>query len=448
MRKAKKRQVEEMVKTLGQANEEIRRALARSRRTMAMSLLEKCQQGAVALGTAIEQDEGEDCAAVRLLEEYCELVYRLHEKLRRGLTVKAEEEYNNLYDSVMRIENSVRLDIKERLEVVFLPYKASMWDSLESVWRAADEDPDCDAYVIPIPYYDKDPDGNFREMHYEGGLYPKDVPVVWYEDYDLARRKPDAIFIHNPYDGFNIVTSVHPDFYSGKLKEHTEMLVYIPYFVLNEVDPEDTQAVKNLEHLIIISAEMNADKVVVQSEAMRQVYIDTLTRCTGKHTRKKWEEKILGIGSPKIDKVLNTAREDIEIPDEWMRVIRKADGSRKKIIFYNTGISALLKFNEKVLEKMETVFKTFRENRDEIALLWRPHPLLKATIASMYPHLCAAYEKIVEEYRSEGWGIYDDTADLDRAVILSDAYYGDGSSVVQLCLKAGKPVMVQYPDIP
>ena len=38
--------------------------------------------------------------------------------------------------------------MKVRKEVVFLPYKASMWDSLESVWKAAEEDPDCVAYVF------------------------------------------------------------------------------------------------------------------------------------------------------------------------------------------------------------------------------------------------------------------------------------------------------------
>ena len=47
--------------------------------------------------------------------------------------------------------------IKVWMEAIFLPYKASMWDSLESVWKAADADPECDAYVIPIPYYDKNP---------------------------------------------------------------------------------------------------------------------------------------------------------------------------------------------------------------------------------------------------------------------------------------------------
>ena len=40
-------------------------------------------------------------------------------------------------------------------------------------------------------------------------------------------------------------------------------------------------------------------------------------------------------------------------------------------------------------------------------------------------------------------GSYDDSADLNRAIAVCDAYYGDGSSVVQLCEEAGKLVMIQ-----
>ena len=49
----------------------------------------------------------------------------------------------------------------------------------------------------------------------------------------------------------------------------------------------------------------------------------------------------------------------------------------------------------------------------------------------------------MEEYQREGWGIYDNTAELDRAIAMSDGYYGDRSSLVQLCQKAGKTIMIQ-----
>ena len=192
----------------------------------------------------------------------------------------------------------------------------------------------------------------------------------------------------------------------------------------------------------------------MQSENMRQIYINEYIKAakemglTGEHVDRKFlEKKFLGTGSPKIDKVLKTKKEDLEIPAEWLKIIEKTDGSWKKIVFYNTSVSALLQHSEKMLRKMESVFGIFEENRDEVALLWRPHPLIQATIESMRPQLWEEYKSIRDRYIAEGWGIYDDTADMDRAVVISDAYYGDGSSVVQLCQKAGMPVMLQNVNV-
>ncbi len=445
MRKAQKQQAEDFIKILGEAHDEIRKAIEKKNISAALSLLADCQDGAIALGNLIEAAEGEGFATIALLESYCEQVYRIYGELEKGQPIAVGKAYKNLRQMLFKIESSVKNDIRIRTEVVFLPYKASMWDSLESIWKAADEDPDCDAYVIPIPYYDKNPDGSFRELHYEGGEYPKDVPVVWYEDYDFETRRPDMVFIHNPYDECNIVTSVHPFFYSKNLKKFTDKLVYVPYFILGEIDPENKQALKDIEKFCLVPGVAYADQVIVQSEDMRQAYVNVLTEFMSGQGRSRayWEKKILGLGSPKVDKVLSTRKEDLEIPEEWMKVIRKADGSWKKIIFYNTTVTALLQYNEQYLVKMRDVFRIFYENRDEVALLWRPHPLMEATIESMRQELREEYGKIVKMYREGRWGIYDDTSDMDRAVCLSDGYYGDGSSVVWLYKRTGKPVMIQ-----
>ncbi len=453
MRIAQKKQAEEFVELLGQAHEEIRNAIEKKNISAAMSLLADCQDGAIALGDLIENAEGERAATIPLLESYCELVYGIHQSLGAEMEgaapVRADKTYKTLRQGHIRIVNSLTHDIKVRREVVFLPYKASMWDSLESVWKAADEDPECDAYVIPIPYYDKNPDGSFREQHYEGGQYPEYVPVVWYEDYDFEKRRPDMIFIHNPYDDCNIVTSVPPFFYSKNLKNFTDKLVYIPYFILGEIDPQNRQELESIEKFCLVPGVAYADEVIVQSEDMRQAYINVLTEFMSGQGRSRayWEKKILGLGSPKVDKVLSTRKEDLEIPEEWMEVIRRPDGSWKKIIFYNTTVTALLQYNEQYLEKMRDVFRVFYENRDEVALLWRPHPLFGATIESMRPELGETYRGIVESYRRDGWGIYDDTADMDRAVCLSDGYYGDMSSVLQLYRNLNKGTLIQDPQI-
>ena len=231
-------------------------------------------------------------------------------------------------------------------------------------------------------------------------------------------------------------------------------MVYIPYFVLGEIEPDDQETIDKMKHFVWTPGVINADKVIVQSEKMKQIYVNEYLKAAqvnglqGKHIDRKYlEEKFLGLGSPKFDKVQNTKKEDLDIPEEWLKIIEKPDGSWKKIILYNTSIAALLEHNEKMLEKMKDVFRTFKENQDEVALLWRPHPLIKTTVSSMRPQLWVEYEKLVNQYKQEGWGIYDDTSDMDRAVVLSDGYYGDGSSVVQVYQQTGKLVMIQNVEI-
>ncbi len=450
MRKAQKQEVLDLIQSLYQAHEEIKEALAQRNSILAQNMIAECQEFAVSLGESIEQIEGEGHTTVPYIEAYCETLYHIHGTLEND-TYNESNVYKKLKKQLLKVENSAKNDITVRKEVVFLPYKASMWDSLESVWKAAEEDEYCDAYVVPIPYYDKNPNGSFREIHYEGNQYPSYVPITSYEDYDIKTRKPDVIYIHNPYDNLNLVTSVHPFFFSDNLKKYTDKLVYIPYFVLGEIKPDEDEKIEGMKHFCTVPGVFNADKVIVQSEDMKQVYIKVLLDATNDHTqaaRAYWEEKILGLGSPKFDKVANTKKEDIEVPQDWLRIIQKPDGSWKKIIFYNTSVAGLLNHNEKMLAKMEYVFNIFKENKEEVALLWRPHPLIKATVESMRPQLWKEYERIVKKYQEEGWGIYDDTADLDRAIEISDAYYGDGSSsVVQVYQQTGKPIMMQNVEI-
>ena len=232
MRKAQKQQAEELVRQMEEAHDQIKKFIEQGSIPSALELLEECQNGGITVGTLIENTEGEGHPTVLLLEEYCEVAYQIHEELIQNKNVNTNKIYKLLRQKLIKAANSLKNNITVKKEAVFLPYKASMWDSLESVWKAADEDAYCDAYVIPIPYYDKNPDGSFREMHYEADQYPDYVPITRYDEFDFAKHRPDMIYIHNGYDNWNLVTSVHPDFFSGNLKKYTEKLIYIPYFVL------------------------------------------------------------------------------------------------------------------------------------------------------------------------------------------------------------------------
>lgn len=464
MRQARKLEILNFIDGLHQAHGEIKEALVKCDLASVQNMLSECQEFAVDLGSVIEETEGESCITVSHVEEYCETLFRVFESvnpaeresfLNKGnVASDANKAYKLLKKQLLRVENSVKNDIPIRREVVFFPYKASMWDSLESVYLAAEEDPDCDAYCVPIPYFDLNGDHSFGTMHYEGNEYPPNIEITDWQAYHFEERKPDAIFIHNPYDEWNHVTSVHPRYYARNLKKYTDQLVYIPYFILNEIKPDDTNRqgkIDSMKHFCFMPGTIYADKVVVQSEDMRQIYINEYMKEARQAnlpvSRQELENKILGLGSPKIDKVLNTQKDNLDIPEAWMRAIRKPDGDFKKVIFYNVSISTCLHYNERWIEKIANTLEIFRENQEEIALLWRPHPLIESTLHSMRPDLLERYRKVRDQYIEEAWGIYDDTADLDRAIAISDAYYGDGSSVVQLYQQTGKPVMIQNIEV-
>lgn len=447
MRKFLKNNILEIFPTIYEAHKIINDFIKKKEFENVKTVLADCQNSAIQLGSIIEKSEGKEFVTVGIVEEYCKVVYQIFMSISdksNGREIKKE-----LDKSLEKVEKSVENDITVKLEIVFMPYKAAMWDSLESVWKAADADPNCDAYVVPIPYYDRKPDHSLGQCHYEGMEFPDYVSVTHFNNYNIMQRKPDVIYIHNPYDDCNYVTSVDPRFYSGILKNYTDELVYIPYFVLDEPDPDSELTIKNISHFILTPGVMNADKVIVQSEAMRQVYIKVLLKRFGDtpNNRKIIEEKIEGTGSPKFDKIANTNKDSVDIPKEWRELITKPNGSQKKIIFYNTSVGSLLEHNERMIEKIKSVFEVFYEIKDNVVLLWRPHPLIKATIESMRPQLWADYKQIVDKYVADGWGIYDDTSDLNRVIALSDGYYGDPSSVVQLCQKAGMPIMIQNVEV-
>lgn len=443
MRNYQKQQLLEIMESLHLLHQEMKERLGRKEYLTVQTAFSDCQEAAIQVGEAIEQMEGEGTEAVTHLEQYCEKVYHLSLQIE---SIQAQKLYKTLESALIKAENAI-VHRTVRKEVVFLPYKASMWDSLESVYLAAREDENCDVYCVPIPYYDKRPDGSFGEFHYEGSEYPKNIEITDYRAYNLKEKHPDVIYIHNPYDEWNNVTCVPENYFCRNLCHYTDCLVYIPYFILGEFKQDSQKDIDGIKHFCFLPGTIYAHKVIVQSENMRQIYINEYSKAAKPlglpADRKMLEGKILGLGSPKLDKVQNTKKENLEIPEEWQRVIKRSDGIRKKIVFYNTSINALLYHNEKMLEKIKYVFRIFKERQDEVTLLWRPHPLIPNTIKSMRPQLWKEYEKIVNEYKWAGWGIYDDSADMDRAVMMSDAYYGDRSSVVQVYQSTHKPIMLQ-----
>lgn len=301
--------------------------------------------------------------------------------------------------------------------IAFLPYKAAMWDSMETIWMAAERDREhCETMVMPLPYADRNPDGTAAAWHNDSRKFPRYVPTVDIRSIDLQALHPDVIFIHNPYDGGNLAVSVDMEYYSDKLARCTDLLVYVPYYVTSGGMGEFQRDLPVYQY---------ADYIIAQS-AYGAAYYDT-----------RYRDKILPLGSPKLDKAARMAANPPSPPESW-----RSRMAGRTVYFYNTSINGFLADTDTFLKKMAYVFRCFR-GRQDTCLLWRPHPLLAATMESMRPEAAARFQQLKQQFFADHLGIYDDTPNIEASIALSDVYIGDMmTSVTALFGAAGKPLFL------
>lgn len=134
--------------------------------------LTQCQEYAVNIGNIIENSDCNDKNIVPLLENYCEVLYELS-----LINRQSERIYKiKLIDDLINNVESLIGKIAGKYRIVFLPYKAQMWDALESVWLAAKDDDRCECDVIPIPYFEF-VNVKMRHLAYDGNEFPSYVPI-------------------------------------------------------------------------------------------------------------------------------------------------------------------------------------------------------------------------------------------------------------------------------
>ena len=282
--------------------EELEKAFSEQRIEAVLSALPSLQERAVMLGNAIEERKGEGTESVHILESFCEALFQLHTSLTEGESVpieKSKEQLEGLRPLLEKLRAALEREIKK--QVVFLPHSAKHFASLRPLIDALREREDTEVKLMPIPYFDRLGDGSLSEMHYEGENFPKEYPITDYKTYNFAAELPDCIVMNSPYDAYNPVWSVDPFFYSEKLKQYTNKLLYIPWFITDEINPEnpeDGKAFYNMRYYVTVPGIIHADCTIVQSEGMKKAYLAKLSRfIEEKEVLERLEKKILGAGS-------------------------------------------------------------------------------------------------------------------------------------------------------
>jgi len=294
------------------------------------------------------------------------------------------------------------------MNVVFLPYLASMWASMSPLYSEHVLNGD-QVTVMPLPFTTRDRDGHPMTYRVDEG-FP--VPIRNASIIQLREQRPDRIYFHNPYDGTNTITQIEPHFFSKHLKECTDDLTFVPYY---------TQG-GDLPTIIRAPGVRNSDHVVVWSQIQKDRYTSILCQFSV-----DWARKII-IKDRGIQR-------SYAIPPEW-----KAAARGRRLIMLGTSLSAVLNDKAAELEKIHNTIMAHQN--DQICLVWRPHPLYDAALVAMLPSLYKPYRNMINAFIEYDQGILDTSADLERSVSVCQEYIGDPSSVVSFFIEQNKPVTI------
>ena len=449
-----KKQAENYMTTMSEAHQAVVIALSQGAGDTLFALLQMCQEYAINIGNLIEKAYGEGYAAVAPLEEYCEGIYELSNAIASGEFGPEDSEgvavfLDGLAGNVCK---SLKEYVTELKEMLFIPFRADYWYGISEMWRKAKAEGIYHVTVMPIPYYKRESDTSLSEEYYEGTEFPDDVEIADYRDYDVKLRHPEIVVTQQPFDECNHTMSVKREYYSSNLKKHTDELVYVTPFITDEIEDKTGKAWKMMNYYCTVPGVVHADKVVVQSERMRQAYIDKLSGFTGEEYRQVWEKKIISSEvSPEAIKEQQVAVRRLSVmeklPEHTKQIIARADGTHKKVVLYHMGISTLAHYGEQAIDKLNEVLYVFRENKDEIALLWYIPPELRDEVKKLDLAITDGFIRCMENFKGEEWGIIAVESDYEDLVILADAYYGDACHMAHEMRLYKKPVMLQNVDI-
>jgi phosphorylcholine metabolism protein LicD len=420
--------------------------LGRMKEELTMDSLAASQQLAIDFGNMMEQVLGEGGRLIGLLEQYCEALYVIYEQLlskeesdgvvepdKQFAICTQSEACLQLNDILQTIADELEQNIFGRKMVLFLPVLARDWSGLHSLWQEYTQDETCDVYVAPLPYYYKDYDGSLRKVCYEAAEFPEAVQVL---DYNILTAEylemlhPEVIVIQNPYDSWNPAISVPEMFYSENIRKYTDKLAYVPPFVLEEYSKSNERECSNMKYYVTMPGVVYADWVMVQSENMRQMYMEKLVEFAGEETKAVWEQRVSVFDIYESGKECNA----LGLECNCENGVNNARSMKlKKKMLYGISFGAYVGDIEAARSKIERNLKLFETHKSQIDLTVVIFPDNETS-----KELRDYVDGVLKQYSARMLGQGKECNPLNF-----DAYYGDAMPLVMKFRDAKKPVMVQ-----
>lgn len=357
--------------------------------------------------------------------------------------VDSYENYIHFKNGLKEIRNNRKLknDRRNKKTVVFMPFKAKYWNMMAGLWKEYERSGEYTILVMPLPYFYKNTDGTVQQ-YIENEKYPDYVDITFPEEYDIYNENPYEIIIQNPYDNYNVTATISPEFYIKKIAKHTDKLTYVPYFVTEEINEQDMRAYISMDSYVTMPGVVYADRVVVQSEGIKTLYVKKLTEFFGAETKEEWEDKIDGNGALYIEKEDSKIKYN-RIPSEWKVMALKDNGGYKKIILYFVSVNGVLEHKGKMFEKVGRSMEIFAEYQSDVMPLLAFEGNMEDILELEDAMLLIDYKTVLRKYEKNI--VRPDM--LNKAVNICDAFYGDVGVEAQICRNQGKPVMIEDIDI-
>lgn len=275
-----------------------------------LDMLAQCQSVAIDLGNFIEQMKGEENlsakACVAALEEYCEKIFDVYNNL--PLAVEREKEDFQklcaaLNQAFVQMKQTVENEIIHKKLVAFLPDNPKRWKEMQALYDYYRQQENTEVCVIPLPLFAKNLYGEIvagqdeYDKNDKRGEYPADLNIIAWHTVQLQSYEFAAIVIQNPYDAENPYLTVPPAYYAKQLQQYTDCLIYMMPQGVNDFTENDITDIYGLKYSLTVPGAMYADKILIESGAMKELFVNHLTAFAGEDTKEVWADKVMTISA-------------------------------------------------------------------------------------------------------------------------------------------------------
>lgn len=275
-----------------------------------LDMLAQCQSVAIDLGNFIEQMKGEENlsakACVAALEEYCEKIFDVYNNLPLAVG-REKEDFQKLCAALnqafVQMKQTVENEIIHKKLVAFLPDNPKRWKEMQALYDYYRQQENTEVCVIPLPLFAKNLYGEIvagqdeYDKNDKRGEYPADLNIIAWHTVQMQSYEFAAIVIQNPYDAENPYLTVPPAYYAKQLQQYTDCLIYMMPQGVNDFTENDITDVYGLKYSLMMPGAMYADRILIESPAMKALFVNHLTAFAGEDTKEVWADKVMTISA-------------------------------------------------------------------------------------------------------------------------------------------------------